>query len=47
MITMLFTIVIFLLAVIGLGIGVMCQRSPLKGSCGGCGKCLARGKNHE
>ena len=44
MITTLFTIAIFLLAVIGLGVGVMCQRGPLKGSCGGCGKCLCQRK---
>ncbi len=40
MITVLFTMAIFLLAVLGLGVGVMLNRSPIKGSCGGCAACL-------
>ncbi len=44
MTTVLLTVVMFLLAVMGLGVGVMFQRSPPKGSCGGCAKCLCREK---
>jgi len=40
MITVLFVVVIFLLAVLGLAVGIMLHRSPLKGSCGGCANCL-------
>lgn len=40
----LLTVAVFLLAVFGLGVGIMFQRAPLKGSCGGCGKCLCERK---
>lgn len=44
MITLLLTVAIFMLAVMGLGIGIMFQRPQLKGSCGGCGECLCQRK---
>ncbi len=44
MITIFFTIGIFALAVVGLGVGVISHRSPLKGSCGGCANCLCQRK---
>jgi hypothetical protein len=52
MTTMLLTVVIFLLAVLGLAVGVMLHRSPIKGSCGGCAACLykrgkTRGLNYD
>jgi len=47
MLTLFFTLTIFLLAVAGLALGILFRRSPLKGSCGGCGDCLCRRKKHE
>lgn len=50
MATIILTFVILLLAIAGLGVGVIAGRSPIKGSCGGlachrgisCGVCKAR-----
>jgi len=42
MMTFLFAIAVFLLAVLGLGIGVAARRRPLGGSCGNCTECLVR-----
>jgi len=44
MLTIFLTITIFALAVLGLAIGVINHRSPLKGSCAGCANCLCRRK---
>jgi len=42
MMTFLIVIAVFLLAVLGLGIGVVMGRRPLGGSCGNCNECLVR-----
>ena len=42
MITMLFAIPLFVLAVVGLALGVILRQRPLPGSCGNCSKCLIR-----
>ena len=45
--TIVLTLALMLLAIAGLGIGVMFGRQPIKGSCGGlnCGECACgRGK---
>ena len=41
---MIFLIVIgmFLVAVLGLGLGLLLRRKPLGGSCGNCSECLVR-----
>ncbi len=44
MTTVLFSLAIFALAVLGLGIGVLLGRCPLRGSCGGASQCLCRRK---
>ena len=33
-------VLVFLLAAAGMGIGVLMRRPPVRGSCGGCAKCL-------
>lgn len=55
MATFMFSLVIVLLAIGGLGLGVVAGRAPIKGSCGGvaginginCGLCKARAKCHK
>jgi hypothetical protein len=42
MMTFLIVIPIFLLAVLGLGLGLLLRRKPLGGSCGNCTACLVR-----
>ncbi len=42
MITMLFAIPLFVLAVVGLALGVILRQRPLPGSCGNCSECLIR-----
>ncbi len=44
MATIMLTVSIFILAVAGLGLGVLFRRCPLKGSCGGATACLCRRK---
>ena len=45
MITLLASLLVFVLAVLGLAIGVMRGRCPLRGSCGGAAECLCRRKS--
>jgi hypothetical protein len=42
MMTFLIVIPIFLVAVLGLGLGLLLRRKPLGGSCGNCSECLVR-----
>ena len=42
MMTFLIVIPMFLLAVLGLGLGLLLRRKPLGGSCGNCTACLVR-----
>jgi hypothetical protein len=42
MTTMLIAIPLFLLAVAGLGLGLILRRRPPSGSCGNCRDCLVR-----
>ncbi|UCH39143.1 MAG: hypothetical protein JSU67_13370 [Gammaproteobacteria bacterium] len=42
MTSMLIAIPLFMLAVIGLALGVILKRRPLGGSCGNCTNCLVR-----
>ncbi len=42
MMTFLIVIPMFLLAVLGLGLGLLLRRKPLGGSCGNCSECLVR-----
>jgi len=42
MMTFLIVIPIFLVAVLGLGLGLLLRRKPLGGSCGNCTECLVR-----
>ena len=47
MATVLFSILVFLLAAIGLAVGVLCGRRAIKASCGGCTKCITGEKHHD
>ena len=40
MITVLLSVLVFLLAMLGLACGIMFGKHRLKGSCGGCALCL-------
>ncbi len=42
MTTILFTLVLFLLAVAGMALGLLLRRKPLGGSCGNCTECVVR-----
>ena len=42
MMTFLIVIPIFVVAVLGLGLGLLLRRKPLGGSCGNCNDCLVR-----
>lgn len=42
MITVLLAVFVFLLAVLGLALGVVVGRHQVKGSCGGCVQCLCK-----
>jgi hypothetical protein len=42
MMTFLITVLFFLLAVIGMAMGLLLRRKPLGGSCGNCTACLVR-----
>ena len=42
MITGLLAILVFLLAVSGLALGIIFNRRPINGSCGGCMSCLCK-----
>jgi len=42
MTTMLIAVPLFLLAVIGLGFGLLLRQRPLCGSCGNCSECVMR-----
>ena len=42
MVTVLLSMLIFLLAVLGLALGVIVNRRPIGGSCGDCADCLCR-----
>jgi hypothetical protein len=42
MMTFLIVIPLFLLAVVGLGLGLLLRGKPLGGSCGNCTACLVR-----
>jgi hypothetical protein len=42
MMTFLIVVPMFLLAVLGLGLGLLLRRKPLGGSCGNCSECLVR-----
>jgi hypothetical protein len=42
MMTLLIAVLTFLLAVAGMGLGLLLRRKPLGGSCGNCSACLVR-----
>ena len=42
MTTILLAVPLFLLAVLGLAVGVALGRRPINGGCGGCAKCMER-----
>ena len=45
MLTLIFAIAVFVLAVIGLALGLILRQRPLRGSCGNCTNCLVREAN--
>jgi hypothetical protein len=47
MTTIILALFVFLLAIAGLGLGVIFGRKPIGGSCGGCVNCLVGGKRHD
>jgi hypothetical protein len=42
MTTILFAVPLFILAVVGLALGIILHQRPLGGSCGNCTECLVR-----
>jgi hypothetical protein len=42
MTTILLAVPLFMLAVLGLALGVVLGHRPIKGSCGGCANCIDR-----
>ncbi len=42
MTTILFAVPLFILAVVGLALGLILRQRPLGGSCGNCSECLVR-----
>lgn len=42
MMTLVFTVAIFGLAIVGLAIGLLLRQRPLCGSCGNCSECIMR-----
>jgi hypothetical protein len=42
MLTIIFTVLLFMLAVAGMALGLIMRRKPLCGSCGNCSECILR-----
>lgn len=42
MMTFLIAVPLFLVAILGLGLGLILRRKPLGGSCGNCTECVVR-----
>jgi hypothetical protein len=42
MTTLLIAVPLFVLAVVGLGLGLVLRQKPLCGSCGNCSECIVR-----
>jgi hypothetical protein len=45
MTTILFAVPLFILAVVGLALGIILRQRPLGGSCGNCSECLVKSAN--
>jgi hypothetical protein len=45
MTTILLALPLFVLAVVGLALGIILRQRPLRGSCGNCSECLMRRAN--
>jgi len=42
MLTFIFAVLLFMLAVAGMALGLIMRRKPLCGSCGNCSECIMR-----
>jgi len=42
MLTFIFAVLLFMLAVAGMALGLIIRRKPLCGSCGNCSECIMR-----
>lgn len=42
MTVILLSMLVFLVAALGLALGIILNRRPIRGSCGGCSECLCR-----